>query len=111
MLAQPVQFTPVVVLPLVVVILRAGVRQIVCIVVGGGFPPATTAGILAFTRRLTVGVFPSHILRVRQFVVLLPLHPAILEPDFYLPLGKDEGVGDFDATSSCQVAIVMEFLL
>jgi hypothetical protein len=44
-------------------------------------------------------------------VVLLPLHTAILKPDFDLSLGQDQAMSDLDPSSSRQVPIVVEFLL
>lgn len=61
-------------------------------------------------RRLATVLSP-HVLRVGQLVVLLPLHPTVLEPDLDLPLGQDQGVSDLDPSPSRQVPIVMEFLL
>lgn len=46
-----------------------------------------------------------------HFMLLLPFHAAILKPDFDLPLGQTQGMGDFDAPSSGQVTIEMKFLL
>jgi hypothetical protein len=62
-------------------------------------------------RRLAVGVFPPHVLRVGQLVVLLPLHAAVLEPDFDLPLGQTQRVRDLDASPPRQVAVEVELLL
>jgi len=39
-----------------------------------------------FARRLRASVFPAHVLRVGQVVVLLVLHPPILKPYFDLSL-------------------------
>ena len=71
----------VVVLPLAVVVPRGRLR-----------PRGRALARLRGRRRLPVRVLPSHVLRVRQLVVLLPLHPTVLEPDLYLPLGQDQGV-------------------
>lgn len=46
-----------------------------------------------------------------HLVLLLPLHPPILEPDLDLALGEAERVGDFDASPPRQVPIEMELLL
>ena len=46
-----------------------------------------------------------------HFVLLLPLHPPILEPDLDLPLRQAQSMCNFDATTPCQVAIKVEFLL
>ena len=44
-------------------------------------------------------------------MLLLPLHPPVLEPDLNLPLTQTEGVGNFDSTSSSQVAVEVELFL
>lgn len=46
-----------------------------------------------------------------HFVLLLPLHAPILEPDLDLSLRQAERVRDLDASPACQVAIEVEFLL
>ena len=43
--------------------------------------------------------------------LLLLLHASVLEPDLDLALGKVERDREFDATSTRQVAAVVEFLL
>ena len=43
--------------------------------------------------------------------LLLQLHPPILEPDLYLPLGQAERVGDLDSPPSRQVVVEVELLL
>ncbi len=48
---------------------------------------------------------------VSQFVLLLPLHPPILEPDFDLSFSQIEGVCDFYPPSARQVAVEVELLL
>ena len=53
---------------------------------------------------------PSDVFGVWQFVVFLPLHSPILEPDFDLPLRQAEAVRDLDATAPSQVAIEVELL-
>jgi hypothetical protein len=45
-----------------------------------------------------------------QFVVFLPLHATVLEPDFDLTLGQAKRVGDLDTSPPGQVAIEVEFL-
>lgn len=42
---------------------------------------------------------------------LLQLHPAILEPDFDLPLGQTQGVRNFDPPSPGQVVVEVELFL
>lgn len=44
-------------------------------------------------------------------VVLFPFHPAVLKPDFNLPLGQHQGVRDLDAPPPSQIAVIVEFLL
>ena len=46
-----------------------------------------------------------------HLVLLLPLHPPVLEPDLDLPFRQAEGVGDLDSPSSGQVSIEVELLL
>lgn len=46
-----------------------------------------------------------------HFVLLFPLHPPILEPDFDLSLCQTQGMCDFDPPTACQVAIKMKFFL
>ena len=48
---------------------------------------------------------------MRQAVVLLPLHPSVLEPDLDLTLGEAELMGDLDAAPARQVAVKVEFFL
>ena len=44
-------------------------------------------------------------------VLLFPLHPAVLEPDFDLSLGETEQVRDLDAPAARQVAVEVELFL
>ena len=46
-----------------------------------------------------------------RLVLLLVLHAPILEPNFDLPLGERQMVGDLDAAPSRQVAIIVELFL
>ena len=46
-----------------------------------------------------------------QFVVLLPLHPPVLEPDLDLSLSQVKGVRDLDPTPAGQVAVEVELFL
>ena len=46
-----------------------------------------------------------------QFVIFLPLHAPVLEPDLDLALGQAQGVRDLDAPPPRQVAVVVELLL
>jgi hypothetical protein len=50
-------------------------------------------------------------MRVRHVVLLLPFHPPVLKPDLDLALAEVQHVGDFNATSSRQVAIEVELFL
>lgn len=92
----------VVVLSLAVVVTRAGLA---------GPRRRGLRGLRRRRRRLAVRVLPAHVLRVRQLVILLPFHTAVLEPDFDLPLGQDQGMSDLDPSSSRQISIVVKFLL
>jgi len=77
------------------VILVAAIVVIVgCGVGGGGI--LVTILVLAIILLVVLLVLLLHILSVGKFVVLLPLHPPILEPDLDLPLTQAQGVGDFD---------------
>ena len=44
-------------------------------------------------------------------VLLLPLHPPVLEPDLDLALGEAEGVGDLYAPPPGEIAVKVELLL
>ena len=57
-------------------------------------------------RRHVVG----HNIHTGHLVFLLPLHPPILEPDFYLSFSKAKGMCDLDTPSPRQVAVEMELL-
>lgn len=46
-----------------------------------------------------------------QFVVLLPFHPSILEPDFNLPLGEAKRVRDLNPPPARQIAVEVKLLL
>ena len=48
---------------------------------------------------------------VDLLLLLLLLHSPVLEPDFDLPLGEAEGVGDLDASSARQVFVETVFFL
>lgn len=84
----------VVVFPFVIVIAESAV---LC------FPPAfdRLGGVVGGRGCDPCGIrFSSYVFRVRQFVIFLPFHTAVLEPYFDLSLGEDEGVGDFDSSSA-----------
>ena len=72
-----------------------------------GFGPpglAHSLGVAVVFRR----VWPR---RVWHLVVLLPLHPAVLKPDFDLSLWEAEGMGYLDPPPAGQVAVEVELLL
>lgn len=50
-------------------------------------------------------------LGVGQFVILLPLHASVLKPDFNLPLGETQSVGNFDPPPPGQIPVKVELLL
>lgn len=50
-------------------------------------------------------------LGVGQFVIFLPFHPSVLKPDFDLPLGETQGVGDLDPPPPGQISVEMKLLL
>lgn len=51
----------------------------------------------------------GHGVHAGHLVLLLPLHPPILEPDFDLSLCETEGVRNLDPASSGKIAIKMKF--
>ena len=48
---------------------------------------------------------------IEQFVLLLPLHAAVLEPDLDLALREAQRVRDLDAPPPREVAVEVELLL
>ena len=44
-------------------------------------------------------------------IVLLPLHTSVLEPNLDLSFGERQGVGNLDATTTGQIAIIVELFL
>jgi len=50
-------------------------------------------------------------IRVGHGANLFPFHAPVLEPNFNLPLGQAEAVGDLDPSPPGQVAIKVEFFL
>ena len=46
-----------------------------------------------------------------KIILLLPFHSSILKPDLDLSFREAQHVGDLNATSARQVAVVVEFLL
>lgn len=54
---------------------------------------------------------PSDVFGVWQFVVFLPLHAPVLEPDFDLTLRQAEAVSDLDPTAPRQVPIKVKLFL
>ena len=61
-------------------------------------------------RRRVPGCVGESGLGVGQFVLLFPLHPAILEPNFYLSLRQTQRVSYLDAPAPGQVPVEVEFL-
>ena len=64
----------------------------------------------------------SHVWRLRTplpvlagldlgLVLLLPLHPSVLEPDLDLPLGQTEGMSDLNPAPPSEIAVKVELLL
>jgi len=47
---------------------------------------------------------------VNYFVLLLPFHPPVLEPDLDLPFRQAQGVGDLYPSPPGQVAVEVELL-
>jgi len=52
-----------------------------------------------------------HHVHAGHFVLLFPLHPPVLEPYLYLPLGQAQRVRDLDPPPPGQVPVEMELLL
>jgi len=83
----------------------------VVVVLGAGLGGTFGAGV-GVGRRHARGVgLSADVLRVGQFVVLLPLHPPVLEPDLDLALGQHQRMRYLDAPSPRQVPVVVELLL
>lgn len=70
--------------------------------------PSVVPGARFLRWRTRLSVLPSNIFRIWQFVVFLPLHPTVLEPDFDLSFGKAERVSDLYPSSPRQVAVEVE---
>jgi len=51
----------------------------------------------------------GHGVHAGHLVLLLPLHPPILEPDFYLSFCETEGVRNLNPAPSGKVSIKMKF--
>jgi len=51
-----------------------------------------------------------HRVHARHLVLLLPLHPSVLEPDLYLPLRQAESVRYLDPASACEISVKVELL-
>lgn len=97
--------TRVVVFPFIIVIGRSAV----CC-----FPPdfGRFRRVWRGRRRDPGGIrFSPYVFRVGQFVIFLPLHPSVLEPDFNLSFWEDQRVCYFDSSSARQIPIVMELFL
>lgn len=48
---------------------------------------------------------------IGQFVVFLPLHATVLEPNFNLSLVQAEVIGNLDSPATCEVSVEMELFL
>ena len=44
-----------------------------------------------------------------RLVLLLPLHPPVLEPDLDLPLGEAKSMSDLDPPPSCEITVEVKF--
>lgn len=88
-------------LMVVVVVVVVAIVVVIVVVFGPGL----------FARRLRASVFPAHIFRIGQMIVLLVLHPTILEPYLNLPLGQHQRMGDLDPPSPGQVLVEVKLLL
>ena len=66
---------------------------------------------MVLVRERGVHLVHGHRVHRRHLVLLLPLHPAVLEPDLDLALGEAERMRDLDSPSSGQVAVEVELLL
>jgi len=60
-------------------------------------------------RQGRVHLVHGHGVHAGHLVLLLPFHPPILEPDFYLSLCETEGVRNLNPASSSKVSIKMKF--
>lgn len=89
----------------------------VCSELGGReFVLCGQMGELARVRSELVGMsVRRHVVRddvhAGHLVLLLPLHPSVLEPDLDLPFRKAESVRDLDPPSPRQVPVEVELLL
>lgn len=54
---------------------------------------------------------PGALCEMRQFVLLFPLHPPVLEPDFNLTFCQVQRMRDFNATTACEVTVEVKFFL
>jgi len=86
---------------MVVVVVVVAIVVIVVVVFGPGL----------FARRLRASVFPAHVFRVGQMVVLFVLHSPVLEPYLDLPLGQHQRMSDLDPPPTGQVFVEMKLLL
>ncbi len=73
-------------------------------------PHGLQVGVVLVGER-RVHLVHRHRVHRRHLVLLLPLHPPVLEPDLDLPLGQAERVRDLDPAPSGQVAVEVELLL
>ena len=70
--------------------------------------PGDVLGSHARVLRALVPALPRLHLRL---VLLLPLHPPVLEPDLDLPLGQTEGVRDLYPPTAGEISVEVELLL
>lgn len=91
-----------------------GVGMVLCRNVRGWFVNETfiagtsTRSVALLSAVAAVSVRSGQFLEV---VLLLPLHPTVLEPNLDLAFRQRQGVCDFDPASSGQVAVEVELLL
>jgi len=52
----------------------------------------------------------GHGVHARHLVLLLPLHPTVLEPDLDLPLRQAKRMSDLDPASARQIPVKVELL-
>jgi len=60
-------------------------------------------------RQGRVHLMHGHGVHAGHLVLLLPFHPPVLEPDFYLSFCETQGVRNLNPASSSKVAIKMKF--
>lgn len=85
---------------IVVISIIVGIAAIGCVSIVGSI---SVVGIIR--------IFLLDVFRIWKFIVLLPFHPPVLEPDFDLPLRKTEGVRYFDASPPSKVPVEVKLFL